>query len=117
MQQIPTKLRRTFEQRIANFNEDLELLDVLRISVLKEDSETQIWLKLLENVDKKKHSHIEKNFHNRKELIINHFRKTVYSSYVKDLYEEVYDYLKSILKIVSLTDFGKTSSLVDIMHQ
>ena len=32
-----------------------------------------------------------------RQLAMNHLKQTVFSSYVKDLYEEVYDYLKSVL--------------------
>lgn len=34
---------------------------------------------------------------NNRQLAINHLKQTVFSSYIKDLYEEVYDYLKSVL--------------------
>lgn len=87
-----------FLNRIKSFDEDLELVDVLKIALshnnlLKKDG------CLFKYVNETKHV----NLYNRKatiqsrKIVINHLRKTVYSSYFKDLYEELTGYLKALL--------------------
>ena len=89
-----------FEQKLIYFEDDLELIDVILINVIKgelTDSKSQ---NILKNIDDTKHLHIarRKNSDTGRLQIVNHLRATLYSSYVKDVYEELTHYLRSILE-------------------
>lgn len=98
-----SKAFHVFEQKLIYFEDDLELVDVLRTSVLNGELTDTNTGNVLKNVDETKHSHISrrKNSDGSRKLIINHLRTTVYSSYVKDVYEELTLYLKTILEQAS----------------
>jgi len=95
-----TKAYHAFEQKIIYFDDDIALIDVLRESVLKGDLTDAGSKFVLKNIDPIKHEHLKrrKNSEGSRKLLINHLRQTVYSSYVKDLYEEVTHYLRAILE-------------------
>lgn len=85
-----------FLNRIAQFNADLEVIDIIVKSFNMMKSNTH----LFKNLDPNKHKELAKRKttpHNRK-LVLTHLRQTVYSSYLKDMYEEVTEYLKYIIK-------------------
>lgn len=54
---------------------------------------------LFKYIDVKKHVNLKnrKATSQSRKIVLYHLRKTVYSSYLKDLYEELTDYLKSLL--------------------
>ncbi|MDQ5951337.1 MAG: hypothetical protein QG639_614 [Patescibacteria group bacterium] len=98
-----SKAFHAFEQKLIYFEDDLELVDVLRTSILNGELTDAGSSSVLKNVDGMKHSHIgrRKNSDGSRELIINHLRTTLYSAYVKDLYEELTEYLRTILEQAS----------------
>lgn len=95
-----TKAYHAFESNIIYFDDDIDLIDVIRSSILNDDLTDGTSKYVLKNIDPVKHAHIKrrKNSAGSRELLINHLRQTVYSSYVKDIYEEVTQYLRLILE-------------------
>lgn len=102
-----------FEQRIMYFDDDLELMDIIGISVkkglLSSPNQNTIFTMLNENL----HSHIARrsNSNNSRKAVILHLKQTLYSSYIKDLYEEFSLYLKTILQNVAIS--CKDNSIVN----
>lgn len=95
-----SKAFHAFEQKLSYFEDDLELVEILRISVLNGDLTDTGSSNVLRHVDDIKHSHIGRrsNSDGSRKLVINHLRTTIYSSYVKDVYEELTNYLRTILE-------------------
>lgn len=90
----------SFESKLYYFNDDIDLIEVFRLGVIKGDLTDNKSKFVLKNVDPTKHLHINrrKNSDGSRVLLVNHLRQTVYSSYVKDIYEEVTEYFKTILE-------------------
>lgn len=95
-----TKAYHSFETKLFYFDDDIDLIEVIRLSILNGDLTDNASKFALKNIDPEKHLHIKrrKNSDGSRELLANHLRQTVYSSYVKDIYEEVTHYLKTILE-------------------
>lgn len=93
-----SKHYQTFSNRLLHLDADLELIDIIDASI-KENLLSPDSQKLFAKISNRKHPVLSRrnvSTTNRK-LAINHLKQTVFSSYIKDLYEEVYDYLKSVL--------------------
>lgn len=95
-----TKAYHAFKTKVAYFNDDIELVDVLRIGILKNEMSDLASKHVLKNVDPVEHSHLARraNSDGSRRLIIDHLRQTLYTAYVKDIYEEVTIYLKMLLE-------------------
>ncbi len=95
-----TKAFHAFESKINYFDDDIELIDVLRLGIIAGELTEQGTNNVLKKVDPDKHSHLSRrqNSDGSRKLIIEHLRTTVYSAYIKDVYEEVTDYLRTILE-------------------
>lgn len=93
---------------MAYFNDDIELIDVLRNAVIAGDLTDPTTDRLLKHVDPTRHTHIARrqNSDGSRRNTINHLRSTIYSSYLKDLYEEVTEYLRTILRQASRNGFN-----------
>lgn len=104
---MQSKAHYSFSQKMDYFDDDIELIDVLRDSVLEGDLHDNTTPHILNRVSPSKHSHLarRKNSKGSRELVMNHLRNTLYSSYVKDIYEELTEYLRNILKHASLSGF------------
>jgi hypothetical protein len=102
-----TKAFHAFEQKLSYFNDDIELIDIIRSSVIQGDLSSESSQNILNAIDPMKHPHLQrrKNSEGSRKLIINHLRATLYSSYVKDVYEEVTHYLKTILEKAAQNGF------------
>lgn len=100
---MKSKAFHAFEQKLIYFEDDLELVDVLKINIEKGELTDNICHRVLKHVDNTKHSHIarRKNSDSTRKQIINHLRATLYSAYVKDVYEELTEYLRTILEQAS----------------
>lgn len=98
-----TKAFHAFETKFFYFDDDIDLVEVLRLGVLSGDLTDAQSKHALKHVDPLKHQHINrrKNSDGSRELLVNHLRQTVYSAYVKDIYEEVTNYLKTILQLAA----------------
>lgn len=84
-----------FLSRAARFNDDLELVAVLGASIENGALTPKDESKLFVHIDPELQPRLAKakaSVHNR-QLVFGHLRKTVYASYIKDLYEDFVDYL------------------------
>jgi len=97
---VRTEAYHSFESKLFYFDDDIDLIEVVRLGILNGDLTDNASQFALKNIDPEKHLHIKrrKNSNGSRELLANHLRQTVYSSYVKDIYEEVTQYLKTILE-------------------
>jgi hypothetical protein len=92
-----------FKARVAYFDDDIELIDILRTAMLSDDLAEEGSEYVLKGLNPQRHLHLSrrKNSSGGRELIANHLRQTIYSSYVKDVYEEVTEYLRTAMKLAS----------------
>ncbi len=87
-----------FKNRMQSFEEDLEMIDILCKAQKQDDllSDTNLLFKYL-NPSVHKAIARRSNTRRSKMIVVNHLRRTIYVSYVKDAYEEVSLYLKSFV--------------------
>ena len=88
----------TFKNRLRHFDDDIEMVDILCTTIKRKRLESGAD-KLFEYQVPEKHPNIS-SYSIRQEnrlLLASHLRTTVYSSYVKDVYEEVTMYLRGIV--------------------
>ncbi|WP_415999617.1 hypothetical protein [Citrobacter portucalensis] len=99
---MKTKSYHAFLQKLDYFNDDIELIDVLKVNVLANEL-TEANGMVLKGVNTEKYPHLSrrKNSHGSRKNIMHHLRSTVYAAYVKDIYEEVTHYLRSILNFAA----------------
>ena len=104
---MKTKAFQAFESKLCYFEDDIELTDVIRSSVISGDLSELQSDKILKNIDPTKHSNLTRrqNSDGSRELIVNHLRATIYSAYVKDVYEELTLYLRTVLKQAATNGF------------
>jgi hypothetical protein len=97
---MTSKAYHAFKQKMSYFDDDIELIDVLRTAVISGDLTDPTTNYLMRHVDPKRHSHIRRrrNTDGSRENTINHLRQSVYTSYLKDMYEEVTEYLRLVLE-------------------
>lgn len=90
------------------FDDDIELIDIIRTAVINGDLTDSETNRLMKYVDPDRHSHISRrrNSDGSRKNTINHLRQSVYSSYLKDMYEEVTEYLRLILEKASRNGFS-----------
>lgn len=100
----------SFLNKITHFNADLEVIDIIveNAELMKSDEF------LFVNVNPNKHKELagRKVSSTNRNIALNHLKKTVYSSYIKDLYEEVTEYLKYILKNYAVLPNSNVNRLV-----
>ncbi|ELX4209753.1 hypothetical protein QJ367_004435 [Vibrio vulnificus] len=104
---MKTKAFQSFESKIHYFDDDIELMDVLRRNVMSGELTDPSSANVLKGIDESKHKHLarRRNSDGSRGLVIHHLRSTVYSAYVKDVYEEVTAYLKIILELAAQNGF------------
>jgi len=88
-----------FLSRAARFNDDLELIAVVGIAIERGALTPDGGAPLFVHVDRESHPRLAKakpTEHNR-QLVLGHLRKTVYGSYIKDLYEDFVGYIGDIV--------------------
>ncbi|WP_150571795.1 hypothetical protein [Pseudomonas fluorescens] len=102
-----SKAFHAFKQKLSYFYDDIEMMDVLRTSVLRGELSDTESSYVLSGVKADKHKHLARrgNSEGSRQNTINHLRASLYSSFVKDLYEEVTEYLKLILLQASKNHF------------
>lgn len=100
-----SKALHAFEQKLIYFDDDLELMDIIRLSsqngLLSDPNEH----KLFKQLNPRIHTHINRRYNSNQNrtIVINHLRQTLYSSYIKDLYEEFSEYLRIILNNLAIS--------------
>lgn len=105
---MKSKAYHALQSKLSYFDDDIELIDVLRKGVESDDLTDPQSNHVLKHIDPSKHKHItrRRNSPGSRKLLMNHLRASVYSSYVKDVYEEVTHYLRTILRQASLNGFN-----------
>jgi hypothetical protein len=100
---MASKAYHSFKQKMGYFDDDIELIDVIRAAVANGDLTDPATNRLMRHVDPARHTHISRrrNSDGARQNTINHLRQSVYSSYLKDMYEEVTEYLRRILEQAS----------------
>ncbi len=90
----------SFINKMSHFNADLDFIDILSMSI--ENGDFSGGEELFPGSSDEKYtvlSHYKVGDQNRR-LVINHLKSTLYTAYIKDLYEEFSIYLKGIMKEV-----------------
>ncbi len=96
-----------FLNRAARFNDDLELISVVGLAIESGALTPEDGSPLFLHTDDVLHPRLAKaksSDHNRL-LVFGHLRKTVYASYIKDLYEDFVDYLGDLVSSASRNGF------------
>ena len=84
-----------FMNRIHFFAVDHEVMDVIKINSDKLAGEDHIFLNVTKSGHPKLYNHT--NNQGTRDKLINHLRNTLYVSFIKELYEEVTEYMRYIL--------------------
>ena len=97
---MKSKGYKKFENRMNYFRTDIELVDVL----LKNKEAIKGDDKIFKNVKENIHPFLydRKNSAGSRKIVMSHLKKTVYVSFIKDMYEEVTEYIRYILYQASL---------------
>lgn len=86
--------------RVAHFEADVELADVVAISNHTGALNTKVGVRLFDAVNPKQHPRLAAripNAHNRR-LAVRHLKATLCASFLKDIYEDLSAYMQSILE-------------------
>lgn len=91
-----------FHNRIDYFDIDLELIDMVILNQ-KDLADEQ---KIFKNITEKKFPHLSnrKNTHGSRKIILEHLRTTVHISFIKEIYEEITEYIQYIVSCASKSD-------------
>lgn len=95
-----SKCKITFINKMSHFNADLDFIDIL--SKLIENGYYSNEEELFPGSSDEKYTTLsgyKVGNHNRR-IVVNHLKSTLYTTYIKDLYEEFSLYLKDIMKEV-----------------
>lgn len=94
-----TKYYVRFINRIAHFQTDIELVDVLKCAVQNGKLIPKDGDLLFEHVDSEKHPRLASRpgTAGRREVALAHLKHTLYSSFIKDLYEDVVEYMVALV--------------------
>lgn len=105
---MKSKLYITFLNHITNFESDIELVDVLNISITKNRLNDQDSDKMLFDINEAQHPVLANKTNNDTNRIISvrHLKATLYISIIKELYEETTLYLRKILQIAAIQGFN-----------
>lgn len=104
-----------FKNRVLEFQQDIEIVDILCSAQRSEDllnDENNLFKYLNPNKHK---SLLRRSANNTsKKIVINHLRSTVFSAYIKDIFEELSCYLKNLLYEAALlsSDKGNAKRLI-----
>lgn len=87
----------TFKNKLLHFDDDIELVDILYTTI--RNNPACHGDRLFEYQDVDKHPNISryKNCETNRLLVVRHLKTTIFSAYVKDVYEELTIYLKGII--------------------
>ena len=105
---MKSKFYVTFLNHITNFESDIELVDVLNISITKNRLNDQSSDKMLFDINETQHPVLANKMNNDKNRILSvrHLKATLYISIIKELYEETTLYLRHILQTAAINGFN-----------
>lgn len=107
---MKTKGYKRFLDRMDYFNTDIEVAEILVLnSEVIKGNNAYIFNKVKED----KHPILcnRKNSSGSRRIVVNHLKKTVYVAFIKEMYEEVTEYIKYILREAALNG-ANTNRLV-----
>lgn len=87
----------SFKNKMMHFQDDIEIIDMFYALIKRDSWENKE--KLFDMFDREKHKSISryKICDTNRRIVVTHLRATMYAAYVKELYEELTIYLKSII--------------------
>ena len=96
---ITTKAFHAFQQKMFYFGDDLDLVDFLSGIVQSGKLSKDTDITIFSGLDSAKYSCLarRKNSPGSRTLLMTHLKQSIYASYIKDVYEEVSEYLRMIL--------------------
>lgn len=96
-----TKARLKFLNRAARFDADIEFVDVINYAVQCGDLTPPAGAPLFTHLNPERHRRLSRQQPNddNRQHVAAHLRKTVFSSYIKDLYEDFSAYLEEIIVV------------------
>ncbi len=96
-----------FINRIAQYEADVEMADVIQISSYQGKLHTAGSMTVFDAVDQAKHPCLSARTNTAygRTMIIRHLKATVFSSFIKDLYEDLTAYLQAILFCAAKNSF------------
>ncbi|WP_417812198.1 hypothetical protein [Thalassospira alkalitolerans] len=101
---MKTKALQRFESRINAFNTDLELADFLIRSFLNQkNSEQSISESISKHPTQYPHINNRKNNTQSRKIIGQHLKRTIHVGYIKEIYEDFYEFLSTSLANASET--------------
>lgn len=94
-----SKSYKTFLSRISYYSDDLEIVDILITAVKNGKLGTSESEYIFDDINSNKHKKLSKrtNSDHSRILVIQHLRSTLFNSYIKEIYEELTNYLKFLL--------------------
>lgn len=100
-----------FQNRVNSFEEDIELVDIICTARNKNKFLVEKG-KLFKFIDEEKHPLLgaRRAIGRNRTIVVNHLRGTVYSAYIKDIFEELTAYLKSLLYEAALLSKEKSKA-------
>ena len=103
-----TRAYKSFSDKLFGFQCDLELIDIVRKAILDGALTDSTSRHVLKYLDSNQHQCLagRKNRDTSRSLILSNLQQNTYSSYVKDVYEEVTLYLRKILAIYFRKDIN-----------
>lgn len=103
---VKTKNYQRFISRIGNYESDLELANVLMHNFISRTPNSQASIATTLSANPATHIKLAAcvNSRNSRNVIGLHLKKTLYSSFIKDLYEDFSEFLKASLEAAALVD-------------
>ena len=104
-----SKYALTFQNRLISFEQDIELVDIICSAQDKRDFLNDD-TKLFRHLNPETHTSLNaiKHSDTSRRIVVTHLRNTVYSSFIKDIYEEMTSYVKGLVYEAAL--LSKNSS-------
>ena len=93
-----------FKNRVLSFDQDVDLMDIICKAQQKNDFLTSDNELLFKYQQKSVHTSLasRRNTKKSKDIVVTHLKKSVYTSYIKDIYEEVTMYFSALLSEAAL---------------
>lgn len=106
-----SKYALVFKNRLLSLDENIELADVICRANNKSDflNDEELLFKYMNPSDHKALA-TRSNTKTSKRIVVQHLRNSIYISYIKEVYEELSLYLKSLVKQAALVSKDKTSA-------
>jgi len=96
-----SKVRVKFLNRAARYDGDIEFVDVIYSAVLANHLTPEGGVPLFTGIDVSRHPRLasQKPSSDNRRHVAGHLRRSVYASYIKDLYEDFAEYLMEIISV------------------